>query len=63
MGFFRLDTIVGCHFLLQGIFPPRDGSCLSSISHIGTREFFTTSTAWEALKPKVVGPPSVFPLN
>ena len=36
---------VGCHFLLQGIFPTQ-GSFLMSPALAG--EFFTTSTIWEA---------------
>ena len=35
------NTRVGCHFLLQGIFPPRDRTCVSCVSCIAGG-FFTT---------------------
>ena len=34
MGFFRLSTGVGCHFLLQGIFPTQGSNlCLPCLLH------------------------------
>ena len=41
------NTGVGCHALLQGIFPTQGSNpCLMSPTLIG--KFFTTSTTWEA---------------
>ena len=39
--FLGKNTGVGCRFLFQGIFPPRDQTCVSYISCIAGR-FFTT---------------------
>ena len=39
------NTGVGCHFLLQGIFPTQDSNPVSPALAGG---FFTTSTTWEA---------------
>ena len=41
---------VGCHALLQGIFPTQ-GSNPALMSPALARRFFTTSTVWEALLP------------
>ena len=43
------NTGVGCHFLLQGIFPTQ-GSNLYLISPELPGRFFTTSTIWETPK-------------
>ena len=40
------NTGVGCHALLQGIFPARGQTCVSSISCIAGR-LFTTSATWK----------------
>ena len=41
------NTGVGCHFLLQGIFPTQESNlCLMSPALAG--EFFTTVATWEA---------------
>ena len=45
--FLGKNTGVGCHFLLQGIFPTRDQTCLYYVSCTGSR-FFATSATWEA---------------
>ena len=42
------DTGMGCHFLLHGIFWPRDQTCLMLPGLAG--RFFTTSATWGALK-------------
>ena len=42
------NTGVGCHFLLQGIFQPRDRACAS---YALAGRFFTTSATWEAQYP------------
>ena len=43
-----MNTGVGCHFLLQGIFPTQGlNPCLMSPALAGG--FFTASTTWEAL--------------
>ena len=47
MGFFSKNNKVGCHILLQGIFPTQDLTHLSYVSCMGGG-FFTTSTTWEA---------------
>ena len=47
MGFTGKNTGVGCHVLLQGIFPTQGSNpCLMSPALAGG--FFTTSTTWEA---------------
>ena len=44
------NTRVGCHILLQGIFPTQGSNpCLSLISPALAGRFFITSTTWEAL--------------
>ena len=43
------NTGVGCHALLQGIFP-NQGSNLSLMSPALTGRFFTTSITWKALQ-------------
>ena len=43
------DTGVGCHFLLQGIFLPRDQTHLS-VSPALAGGSFTTNATWEALQ-------------
>ena len=42
-------TGVGCHFLLQGIFPTQDGTRISFVPCLLAGGFFTTSTTWGAL--------------
>ena len=41
------NTGVGCHFLLQEIFPTQDGTCISFSSCIAGG-FLTASATWEA---------------
>ena len=43
------NTGVGCHALLQGLFPPQ-GSNPRLLSLAWADRFFTTSTTWEALR-------------
>ena len=52
VGFSRQEYCKGCHFLLQGIFPPRDQTHVSSIDYIAGR-FFITRANWEALSQSV----------
>ena len=40
------NTGVGCHFLLKGSSQPRDWTCVSCVSCIGST-FFTASATWE----------------
>ena len=42
------NTGVGCHFLLQGIFPTPGQNPQSLMSPTLAGRFFTTSTTWEA---------------
>ena len=50
MGFSRLDTGVGCHALLQGIFPTQGlNLCVSYVSSVGGQVLYY-STTWEAAK-------------
>ena len=52
--FLSKNTGMGCHFLLQGIFPSQGSSPpLLPASHVSALagEFFTTSATWEALNP------------
>ena len=42
-------TGVGCHFLLQGIFPTQDGTRISFVPCLLAGGFFTTSSTWGAL--------------
>ena len=48
MGFFRQDTGVGCHALLQGIFPTQELNPHLFMSAALASGFFTTSAIWEA---------------
>ena len=41
------NTKVGCHFLLQGVFPPTDGTFVSCISCVGRQVLYHCDT-WEA---------------
>ena len=41
------NTGVGCHALLQGIFPTQESSLYLLTSPALTGSFFTTSTAWK----------------
>ena len=43
------NTRVGCHFFLQGIFPPRDWTHVSCVSCIGRQALYNWAT-WEAPK-------------
>ena len=55
MGFSRQDTRVGCHFLLQGIFPTQGLNlcpCVSYVSCIGRRVIYHWAT-WEAPDPSI----------
>ena len=47
-GFSRQDTGVGCHALLQGIFPTQDSNP-NLMSPALAGGFFTASATWEAL--------------
>ena len=52
-----MNTGVGCHFLLQGIFPTQ-GSNLQPLSPALADGSFTTSTTWEAPhrgEPRLIG--------
>ena len=53
MGFSGKSTGVGCHALLQGIFPTQ-GSNLRLLSPALAGGFFTTSATWEALAKIVI---------
>ena len=47
------NTVVGCHALLQGVFPTQRWKlCLLHLLHGNADEFFTASATWEA--PTVV---------
>ena len=48
MRFSKQEYWSGCHFLLQGIFPTRDWTCISCISCIGRWLLYQCAT-WEAL--------------
>ena len=44
-----MDTGVGCHFFLQGIFPTQGSNQCLLTSPVLAGRFFTTSDTWEAL--------------
>ena len=46
MGSGGKNTGVGCHVLLQGVFPAQESNLTSYVSCIG--KFFTSSATWEA---------------
>ena len=48
------NTGVGCHFLLQGIFPTRDQTCVSCLSFIG-RWILHHSGTWETAASLMCG--------
>ena len=47
MGFSRQEYWVGCHALLQGIFPTQKSNPYHKYATLAAR-FFTTNTPWEA---------------
>ena len=47
MGFSSKNTGVGCHFLLQGIFPTQGLNPASYVSYVGSKSL-TTCATWEA---------------
>ena len=44
------STGMGCHALLQGIFPTQGSTCVSHMSPALAGGFFTTSATWEAIE-------------
>ena len=44
IGFYCKNIGVGCHFLLQGSFQPRDWTCISGVSYIGKQILYLWAT-------------------